>query len=156
MTIVRRMRDEQDSAVIDRCHENTELVIDTRNDFVILKGELLVSGPDRPKMCDCVIFRDDKKVVIAELRSRTSGWHSLPEKFTKTGEVFCSIIEPSKPSEFALHLVLISKKLDSSTRRVLEGTTITIAGNRYRIDARKDRTCLSTIVAASSGKSRKR
>ena len=157
MTVVGCIRDKYRQAEICKCRENTEIVVDTGTDSVILKGELLVSCLGRPrKMCDCVIFREDKKAAIVELKSKRIRWSDLKEKFTNTGEVFCFMVKSLElPSFESLSLVLIAKSYTATDYRMLRGKHI-IAGVKHKIHAKNDKTCLSAIVAASSGKSRKR
>ena len=158
MTIVGCIRDKYHQAEICKCRENTEIVVDTGIDSVILKGELLASCLGRPrKMCDCVIFREDKKAAIVELKSKEGiHWSDLKEKFTNTGEEFCFIVKSLELPNFeSLSLVLIKKRYKTMEYRILRDGRITIAGVKHKIHAKNDKTCLSAIVAASSGKGRK-
>lgn len=146
MTIVSRLRSEYGHAEIENCCEKTGITIDKDKALVIFKGELLPPQPGKQKMCDCVIFREDKKVVIAELKSKTSHGHSLLEKFENTCEKFRSMIVPLKPSDFDIYLVLVARKHTQSTYRMLLGSPVRVNGKKHWIVPKADRIRLCDIV----------
>ena len=146
MTIVSRLRREYGHAEIKNCCEKTGITIDKDENLVIFKGELLPPQPGKQKMCDCVIFREDKKVVIAELKSRTSNGHNLLEKFVNTCEKFRFMIVPMKPSDFDIYLVLVARKHTQSTYRMLLGSPVRVNGKKHWIVPKADRIRLCDIV----------
>lgn len=146
MTIVHRMRETYGGAEIEDCREKTKIRIDNKKDTVIFKGELLVSGPHTPKICDCIIFNEKMKVAIVELKSRTSGRSSLLEKFCNTGEKFCEMIKPSKPSDFKIYLILVAKSYAPSTIKMCRNNSIRIGGIPHCIMTKRDNVCLDEIV----------
>jgi len=146
MTIVSRLRREYGHAAIKNCCEKIGITIDNDKALVIFKGELLLSQPGKQKMCDCVIFREDQKVVIAELKSKTPHGHGLLEKFVNTCEKFRSMIVPLKPSDFDIYLVLVARKHTQSTYRMLLSNPVRVNGKKHWIVPKADRIRLCDIV----------
>ena len=146
MTIVRRMRAKYGWAEVDDCRESTGIRADAQKNIVVFKGEFLVPEYNAPKMCDCVIFHDDMKVVIAELKSKSPGRSSLFEKFFNTGEKFCEMIMPLNPNKFKIYLVLVAKKHKTSTIRMCTSNPVRIGGKSYKILPKINNVCLSEIL----------
>lgn len=66
-------------AAIKCCDEGCRLNMFRSPKAVILKGELLDSTHMK-KMCDCIIFRSDTKIVLVELRHKSIDPRSIHEK----------------------------------------------------------------------------
>ena len=59
------------SAAKISCYNGNNCMINVRNDhnFIMLKGELLAKKQPK-KMCDCMVFQDNRKIAIIELKSK--------------------------------------------------------------------------------------
>ena len=98
---------------------------------MILKGDSL--DPDN-KMCDCLMFRKDGSILIAELKHRVQHVGAVFEKFHRSVATSLSIASESGSKKNSVTLVLVS----SHYRRSLEHDRILAhlvkhAGIRYRI-----------------------
>ena len=65
----------------ERCDENCRINMLRRPRAIVLKGEILDCMRGQ-KMCDCVIFRDDSKIILVELKSKNIEPRSIREKLT--------------------------------------------------------------------------
>lgn len=98
---------------------------------MILKGDSL--DPNN-KMCDCLMFRKDGNILIAELKHRVQHMDAVFEKFTRSVAVSLRIASESGSKKNSVTLVLVS----GPYRRPLEhdqilSRPIKHAGIRYRI-----------------------
>ena len=108
--IVNKIKDKYAYAMIDCCDERCKIRIDTKKNFVILKGELLATGTQKNKMCDCIIFQDDGKISHIELKSRSLNVAKIIEKFDNGWKSSCKIARAEDPnSDFGLFFILLAK-----------------------------------------------
>ncbi|MDA7949787.1 MAG: hypothetical protein MPJ78_20260 [Hyphomicrobiaceae bacterium] len=65
--LLKDLRGQYPHAVAGSCSENNcRLVVGSRKTHVIFNGKNLGGGS---KMCDCIIFRNDKKIILVEIKS---------------------------------------------------------------------------------------
>lgn len=68
-------------ATIECCDEHCRINMPRSPKSVILKGERLKVAHAK-KMCDCIIFRSDMKIILAELKRKSIKPRSIHEKLT--------------------------------------------------------------------------
>ena len=89
------------------CDSGCRLRIDVKEGLVILKGENLVS---QTKICDCIIFQNNKKITMVELKSSSLNVSSILEKLTNGGEKSLEIADKVGITEPPLCFILLAKK----------------------------------------------
>ena len=97
------------AAKISCCNEKCSIRIGNTHNFVMLKGELLVkTNPE--KMCDCIVFQDNKKIAIIELKSSSLDVGKIIEKFVNSGTKSRSIaLSFDRTDKFELFFILLAK-----------------------------------------------
>jgi len=100
----------------------------------MLKGELLVQSQSE-KMCDCIVFQDNKKIALIELKSNSLEVGKIIEKFVNSGMKSISIAKSfERQSDFELFLILLAKSYHNYfAHDRLRRSRIKICGKRYRI-----------------------
>lgn len=123
-----------------------KLKIDTTKKFVILKGELIVKN--RPqKICDCLIFQNDGRIILVELKSKSLNSTQIHDKFTNSVKEAMYIVDDPK-SNLKLFFVLLTKShTNSSTFNALKQTKIRVHGVRYNIRMNRCGESLKRIIA---------
>ena len=135
--IVQKITQKYGHAKIDCCDERCKLYVDTGKNLVILKGELLVSTSHK-KMCDCIIFQDDNKIALVELKSSSIDVNKIIDKFTNSGNKSIEMLTPSQSNNSSLFMILLAKKYTSfSAHDRLRRSTIKIHGKKYPIFTKK-------------------
>ena len=121
-------------AKIHCCNERCNIRVNVGKNFVILKGEM-IAGTPAEKMCDCIIFLDDKKIVLVELKSRVLEPSKISEKFIKSAEKSISIATSfDRKGTFRLFLILLAKSYsDNSAYDRLRRSKLKIHGKKYHI-----------------------
>lgn len=127
-------------AVVSACCENNcKLQIGAEGEYIILKGEKLVT---QGKICDCIIFRNDGTTVMAELKSSSLAVSSIVEQLTNGGKKAVEIAGKSGVSEHSLYFILMAKSFKNySAKYRLNHQKVRIGEKRYPIRRSK---CNST------------
>lgn len=124
-------------AAVNRCDENCRINTHRSPKSVILKGESLGVAYGQ-KICDCLIFRADMKVVLAELKHKNIEPRSIHEKLTNGARAAlgtCSEITDKAP---ALFFVVVAKSFADHTAYLrISHDRITIDNRRYMIQTAK-------------------
>lgn len=74
---------------------------------MILKGEIV---DPRNKMCDCLVFRSDGKIVLVELKSTVQHAQKIAEKFKKSITASLNIASEAGSRPNRVVLVLLAKR----------------------------------------------
>jgi len=144
--IVKKIKDCYGHAKIDCCNERCSLRVDTGQNFVMLKGELLVKArPER--MCDCIVFQDDKKISIIELKGTSLDVSKIKDKFTNSGKAAVRIARCCGSDNVSLFMVLLAKSYKNySDRERIRRTRIKVHGQKYPIWTKTCGASLSEIT----------
>lgn len=114
------------------CENNCKLCISNKINYTILKGDSLVSSK---KMCDCMIFRDDKKIILVELKTKRYNAYDVIEQLTNGGKEALSITSKLGGKNFSIHFLLVIKKRDRKgfAMDILRDRGVNINGKKYLI-----------------------
>lgn len=113
--IVSQITDKFAFAKISCCNERCKIKTNRDQNFVMLKGERIAGSPP-VKMCDCIVFRDDKKIVFIELKSKSLDVSKICEKFTKSAEKSLLIVDSfGQRSNFQLFFILLAKNYSNNS-----------------------------------------
>ena len=139
-------------AEISRCNERCNIRIDTGRNFVMLKGELLVRHLPE-KTCDCIIFQNDKKIAIVELKSASLDAKKIIEKFSnsarKSIDIAVNAFCASKKDDFTPYLILLAKKYANYfAHDKLQRSKIPINGKNHRIILGRCGCSLSSYISS--------
>ena len=108
--ILQKIRNKYSQAVISCCNEKCKIHVGDKHNFVMLKGELL-DETQSEKMCDCIVFQDNKKIAIIELKSKSLHAGDIIKKFVNSGKKSKSIAGSFDPrGNFELTLILLAKE----------------------------------------------
>jgi len=133
-------------AVVERCDENCRIKMLRRPRAVILKGEHL-GGMHGQKMCDCVIFRDDSKIVLVELKSKNIEPGSIREKLTNGARAALEIWSEVSDKAPTLFFAVAAKSFaDHAAYIRISRDRITIDKQRYAIKTTKCGSSIDEIV----------
>lgn len=134
-------------AKISCCSEHCNVKIDTKKNHIILKGERLIQKQSR-KICDCIIFQNDKKIIVIELKSKSINTSDIHEKLCNGGkESLCILGSSGHKSNFTLYFVLLAQSYTSSSMfQKLRSYKININGKRHNILAKKCGCSLQSII----------
>ena len=132
MTFITNVKNRYKNAVIEKCRDSgCGLQINKKGDFVILKGEKIVP---ESKICDCIIFRNDKKIIIAELKSTSIRVNDVIEKFSNSGKKAREIAADLNNNDTRMYFVLLAKKYGSnSSTRLLKDVKVEVGSDLYPI-----------------------
>lgn len=118
---------------------------------VVLKGELLTKNmPQRPKICDCIVFQSDGRVCVslAELKFTRITQHDMDdirEKFENAASCAVRILrETGWRATPTLIPILLVKSRDVSLVKYFESHPITLLDQPHYIQYEK---CGSTLRA---------
>lgn len=91
------------------------------------------------KMCDCIIFRNDNKIIIVELKSSSLSVGKIIEKFTNSGKKSISLINSlDRTIKFDLFFVLLAKNYSNQSAYLrLRRSVIKIHGKKYPLKLKK-------------------
>ncbi len=144
--IVHAIKEKYVHAVVDCCNEHgCNIRIDTGKDSVILKGERLVRA--RPeKMCDCLVFQNDKKIAIVELKRRSLGVDKIIDKFTNSGKKSIDMARSLEPGRFSLYMILLAKSYNHSAHEIIRKSRIWVDGKKHLIRTKKCGDSLKEII----------
>jgi len=143
--IVKKIKDGYGHARIDCCNERRNVRVDTRQNFVMLKGELLAkTRPER--MCDCIVFQDDKKIAIIELKGTSLDVDRIVDKFTNSGKESVRIARSCESGDVSLFMALLAKSYKNYAHARIRRSKIRIHGRRYRILTKACGASLSEIT----------
>ena len=142
----KKIESKYSTAKISCCNERCNIRISDQKNSVMLKGELLSSGE---KMCDCIVFRNDKKIVLIELKSSSLNVGKIIEKFENSGKRSLSIATSiESKSKFTLFFVLLAKNYSNySAHDRLRRSRLRINGGRYMIQLGRCGSSLKDYVA---------
>lgn len=114
------------------CENNCKLCISNIKNYRILKGDLLVSSE---KMCDCMIFRNDKKIILVELKTTKFNAYKVIEQLTNAGKKALSITSGCGGKNFTIYYLLVVKKRfrNNIQLEILLRHRININGKKYII-----------------------
>ncbi len=148
--IVQEIKDEYHNAKVDCCTENKcKLHVDTGKNFVILKGELLVN--QSKKICDCIIFHDDEKIALVELKSHNLDVTDIIEKLTNAGKESSSIATSHGANDPLFFVILLAKSYKNYViHDKIQKATVKIQGKSYSILAKKCGDSLKKIINAKT------
>ena len=133
-------------AVVKRCDENCRINMLRRPRAIILKGERL-GGMHGQKMCDCVIFRDDSKIVLVELKSKNIEPGSIREKLTNGAHAALEIWSEVSDKAPTLFFTVVAKSFaDHAAYLRISRDRITIGNQRYAIKTARCGSSIAEIV----------
>ena len=133
-------------AVVERCDENCRINMLRLPRTVILKGERL-GGMHGQKMCDCVIFRDDSKIVLVELKSKNIEPGSIREKLTNGAYAALKIWSEVSDKTPTLFFAVAAKSFaDHAAYLRISRDRIIIGKRRYAIKTAKCGSNIAEIV----------
>lgn len=132
--ILQKIESKYATAKISCCNEKCKLRIGRKHNFIMLKGELLVKNQPE-KMCDCILFQDNQKIAVIELKSSSLDAGKIIEKFTNSGKKSLSIATSfDKTNHFELYFILLAKKFSNYfAHDRLRRSKLKIDGKTYRI-----------------------
>ena len=132
--MLQKIENEYSAAKISCCNERCKIRIGHKHNFVMLKGELLAQIQSE-KMCDCIIFQDNRKIAIIELKSSSLDAGKIVDKFKNSGKKSMSIaISFDRTSDFELYFILLAKNYsDYFAHDRLRRSKLKINGKTYRI-----------------------
>lgn len=124
-------------AAVKRCDENCRISTHRSPKAIILKGESL-GVTHGQKMCDCVIFRADMKIVLAELKHKNIEPESIHEKLTNGAREALKIWSKISDKEPTLFFVVVAKSFADHTAYLrISRDRIIINNRRYAIRTAK-------------------
>ena len=124
-------------AIVGQCDEHCRMVTGRRPRAVILKGER-IDFKNVQKMCDCVIFRDDLKIVLVELKGKNLQPRSIHEKLGNAARVALKIwSEVSDKSPTLFFVVAAKSYADHMSYLRISRDRITINGQDHPIRTAK-------------------
>ena len=124
-------------AAVKRCDEGCRINVARSPQSVILKGERLV-GTGGKKMCDCIIFRNDTKIILVELKHRNMDPRSIHEKLLNGAYEALRIWSDSTSKKPTLFFVLAAKSFaDHAAYIRISRDRIKIQNNSYPIHTAK-------------------
>ena len=132
--LIQKIENKYSNAKISCCNERCNIRINVKNNFVMLKGELLVKSQPE-KMCDCIVFQDNHKIAIIELKSSSFNVGAILSKFTNSGKKSISIATSfERKTDFELILILLAKSYSNYfAHDRLRRSRLKINGHVYRI-----------------------
>lgn len=140
--MIDRISSQYPYATIKCCDEHCRINMGRTPRAVILKGEYLrVKHPQ--KMCDCLIFRSDMKIILAELKGKDIKPSAIHEKlFNGATEAIKIWSEVTKKTP-ALLFVVVAKSFKNNAPHVrIRRDRIKIQNVKYPIQIAK---CGSSI-----------
>lgn len=148
--IIQKIKRKYNFAKLDCCDEQCSLRVDTGKNHVILKGELLTQNQPE-KICDCIIFQDDKKIIIVELKSNSIHAGDIKTKFTNSGQKAISMANALESGSFSLFMILLTKSYKNYVAHDrIRRTKINIYGKKYLILPKKCGASLKAILDSIS------
>lgn len=137
-------------AVVKRCDENCRINMWSRPKAVILKGERL-DETHQQKMCDCVIFRDDSKIILVELKNKNIEPRSIHEKLVNGARAALKIWSDLCDDTPALFFAVAAKSYaDHTAYDRIRRDRITIGNHKYAIKTAKCGCNVTEIVKGYS------
>jgi len=149
--IVNKIRANFKKAEITKCREEgCILKLDKLGIFIALKGENLIkdsrfqgllselikSQGDNPKICDCIIFKENGDVIIGliELKSQKPDASSAKEQLEKGSKVAVEVLEIiiGKYPKFDLFPIILAKSWSRSQSKGIY-SEIDVRGKKYDI-----------------------
>ncbi len=144
--IIQDIKEKYGHAVLDCCNERCNIRIDTGKSFVILKGEWLVQEQSE-KMCDCIVFQNDKKIAIAELKGRSLDADKIIDKFTNSGKKSADIAKSLESGKFSLFMILLAKSYKNySALTRIQRSRIKVHGEKHMVHTKKCGDSLKKII----------
>lgn len=105
-------------AKVDKCAEKgCNLRAISESEFLILKGEIV---DPRNRMCDCMVFGEDGKIVLVELKGTVQHVRRIFEKFKNSKTASLDIASEAGSEVSRIIPVLLAKRY----RRPFEYATI--------------------------------
>lgn len=152
MGVLDRIRKTRSHAMVRRCAQrNCRLVLDGLGNHVVLKGEFICK--DR-KICDCIIFVQNRHVIIAiaELKSRVAHSVEILEKLRNGSEIALDILEHCSQAhvEFEFYHIVLAKSWSTSEYRVITNRKIRVRGKKYSIIPKRCGCSLSDLISRLS------
>lgn len=121
------------NAIIEQCDEGCRIGMGRRPRAVILKGER-IDFKNVQKMCDCVIFRDDLKIVLVELKGKNIEPWSIHEKLDNAARAALKIWSKVSDKTPTLFFVVAAKSYpDHMAYLRLSRDRIVIDGQKHAI-----------------------
>lgn len=135
--MIDRISSQYSYATIKCCDEHCRINMDRTPRAVVLKGEYLrVKHPQ--KMCDCLIFRSDMKIILAELKGKNIKPSAVHEKLlngaTEAVKIWSEVSEKTPDLLF----VVVAKSFKNNAPYVRIGhDRIKIQNVKYQIQIAK-------------------
>ena len=124
-------------AIVEQCDEHCRISMGRRPRAVILKGEC-IDLKNVQKMCDCVIFRDDLKIVLVELKGKNIEPGPIHEKLANAARAALKIWSEVSDKTPTLFFVLAAKSYaDHMAYLRISHDRIAIDGQKYAIRTAK-------------------
>ena len=124
-------------AIVEQCDERCRISMERRPRAVILKGER-IDFKNMQKMCDCVIFRDDLKIVLVELKGKNVEPRSIHEKLENAAHAALKIWSKVSDKTPTLFFVVAAKSYaDHMAYLRISHDRITIGGQKHAIRTAK-------------------
>ena len=113
-----RIAEKYPRARVSKCAEQgCRLGTRSGSEFLILKGEIVDPSS---KMCDCLVFRSDGKIVLVELKNTIQHVGKIVEKFESSITASLNIASETDSKVSCVVLVLLTNRY----RRALERARI--------------------------------
>ena len=97
------------SKVDSCCDHGCSLPIDDKLERLILKGDMLEKNMGK-KMCDCVIFRENRTIILVELKTKIRRYRDFKEKFANAAEKSLKISKECGEECSIAGIVIMKKK----------------------------------------------
>lgn len=149
--LLNKIKTTYSEAIISCCNERCKLYFDEKKNRVMLKGELLVQN--RPeKICDCIIFQDDKTISMVELKSKLLNVNKIIAKFENSGKQSACIINSfTHDDDFRMYFILLAKSYKNFiAHEILGKKRININGKKHPIFLGKCKCSLEGIIRKAS------
>ena len=133
-------------AIVEQCDERCRISMRRQPRAIILKGEW-IDFKNVQKMYDCVIFRDDLKIVLVELKGKNIEPRSIHEKLKNAARVALKIWSEVSDKTPALFFVVAARSYpDHMAYDRISRDRIVIGGQKHPIRTAKCGCKMAEIV----------
>ncbi|MDA7940630.1 MAG: hypothetical protein MPJ04_08900 [Nitrosopumilus sp.] len=146
-SILGDLRRRHSRSLAKSCSENNcKLIVGSRKTHVIFKGEKMGDGTRR--MCDCIIFRNDKKIILVEIKSTGNiDMDEIIQQFTNAGTRSLEITKPYRDKFEIFCLLLLRGQVRNHTKRLmLRYSRVRIANNELGINQARCKSRLDSLI----------
>ena len=138
------------NAITRSCEEKgCKLGLENLNeDYIVVKGEKVTKSE---KICDCIIFINDKILSVVELKSKRVHARDIIDKLTSSLSISLKILKDAsnktkRQVEFDVYLLVLSKHWSTSEYRILSKSRVVVEGKKYYLILKRCGIDLSQIL----------